>query len=27
VIATIVGVVHTSIDYSPIVAEYLDADQ
>ena len=25
VLATIAGIVHTSIDYSPIVAEYLDA--
>ncbi len=27
VIATIAGVVHTSIDYSPTVADYLDADR
>ena len=27
VLATIAGIVHTSIDYSPVVAEYLDADR
>ena len=27
VLATIAGVVHTSIDYSPTVADYLDADR